>query len=134
MGIRSPRGGPLKGRGVAEQRLRFSRAHRLSGRAAFARVFGARCSAGSGCVVVYAVANELPYSRLGLSVGRKHGTAVQRNRIKRLLREAYRLERPQLPAGLDLVVVPRQGNEWTLEKARASLVAAVRQVDKRCRR
>lgn len=85
-------------------------------------------------MVVYAVANELPYSRLGLSVGRKHGTAVQRNRIKRLLREAYRLERPQLPAGLDLVVVPRQGNEWTLEKARASLVAAVRQVDKRCRR
>jgi len=85
-------------------------------------------------VIVYAIANELAVTRLGLSVGRKHGGAVRRNRIKRLLREAFRLERPTLPIGLDLVVVPRAGATWTLENSRTSLVAAIKLVEKRCRK
>ena len=45
--------------------------------------------------------------RLGLSVSRKLGGAVDRNRIKRLLREAFAAEEPSLPRGYDLVIVAR---------------------------
>ena len=65
--------------------------------------------------------NGLEYSRLGLAVGRKHGPAVRRNRIKRLLREAFRLSQHDLPRGLDLVCIPHVGGDFTLEGCQESL-------------
>src|SRR5438105_8467 len=105
---------------------RFGHSRRLSGRNAFARVFGARRSAADRFLVVYAVANELPFSRLGLSVGRKHGGAVERNRIKRLLREAFRLEQHALPMGYDFVCVPRPDMKATLDEYRTALGSLAR--------
>lgn len=47
--------------------------------------------------------------RLGVSVPRRFGNAVERNRVRRLFREAYRLCGPHLIDGLDLVIIPRRG-------------------------
>jgi len=52
------------------------------------------------------LANGLSVTRLGLAVPRR-GTNVERNRIKRVVREAFRLRRASIPTGLDLVVGPR---------------------------
>ncbi|MBL8755846.1 MAG: ribonuclease P protein component [Planctomycetes bacterium] len=64
--------------------------------------------------------------RLGVSVSKDHGGAVRRNKLKRLLREAFRLERHGLAADLDLVLIPRQRAEnFPLAELRAELVQLV---------
>ena len=64
--------------------------------------------------------NDLKYYRLGLSIGRAVGGAVQRNRLKRLLREAFRLIEPELPRKADgtcydLVLATGRPDGWTLK-------------------
>ncbi|HVP12276.1 MAG TPA: ribonuclease P protein component [Phycisphaerae bacterium] len=100
---------------------RFGRNQHLKGAKAFARVFGGRRSAGNDLLVVYALPNDLPWTRLGLTVGRKHGNAVRRNRIKRLLREAFRLERGAISVGFDLICVPKIGRIGTLSEYRQAI-------------
>jgi ribonuclease P protein component len=90
---------------MADQRL--PRALRIRRRLDFQRIYRGRCTASDDNLLVYGGPNGLPHARLGLSVSRKLGDAVQRNRWRRLLREAFRLSRPQLPPGVDLIVIPR---------------------------
>src|SRR6516162_7930473 len=81
----------------------------------FKRVYDRRRSVSDEWLIVYACENQLPHLRLGLSVSRKFGGAVQRNRLRRLYREAFRLTRAEMPVGLDLVLIPRQAEPPTLE-------------------
>lgn len=116
----------------------FPRGHRLSGRRRFAAVFAGRMRKNAGPLSVAAVGNGLPHLRLGLSVSRKVGTAVKRNRIKRLVREAYRLNRAELGGGLDVVVVVRPHEPLALEDYARLLGSAVaslsREAARRARR
>jgi ribonuclease P protein component len=83
---------------------------RLSRSAEFERVYRQGRSKGNRFLVLYAFpredeAEEGP--RLGLSVGRRVGGAVERTRVKRVLREAFWAEAERLPTGSDYVVVAR---------------------------
>jgi ribonuclease P protein component len=97
----------------------------------FRRVYDARRSASNDWLIVYAAPNERAYSRLGMSVSRKYGGAVQRNRLRRLYREAYRLTKPQLPAGLDIVLIPRGTAEPTLADLLGAVPKLIGQVAKK---
>ena len=88
----------------------FTRAERLSGKSAFDRVFQGGRAFRRRPLTVIVRTNDAGVSRLGLSVGRKLGGAVRRNRIKRVLREAFRLNKGLLAANCDLVVIPRR--DW----------------------
>ena len=84
---------------------RFRRCEHLRLRSDFAHVYTARCRAGDGKLLVYVARNDLDRLRLGMSVSRQAGNAVRRNRIRRLLREAFRLSRASMPQGLDIICV-----------------------------
>ncbi|HVE67569.1 MAG TPA: ribonuclease P protein component [Solirubrobacteraceae bacterium] len=82
---------------------------RLSRSADFERVYRKGRSQGNRHLVVYAFprGDSSDGPRLGVSVSRKVGGAVHRNRVKRLLREAFRARTDALPAGHDFVIVAR---------------------------
>ena len=74
---------------------------------AFRRLYQRGKSAGNRYLVLYCRPNRLGHNRLGLTVSTKLGHAVVRNRIRRRLREVYRLNENGLKQGFDLVLVAR---------------------------
>jgi len=60
-------------------------------------------------------------ARIGVAASKAHGTAVRRNRAKRLCREAARLLRAELPGGWDFILIPRAGADLTLAALQDSL-------------
>lgn len=93
----------------------FRKPDRLLAPVEFKRVYERKCSVSNAWLIVYGLPNELGRTRLGLSVSKKIGNAVARNRFKRLYREAFRLTRAELPVGLDLILLPRSSREPALE-------------------
>ena len=91
-------------------------------------------SASDGNLLVFGAANGLPHCRLGLSVSRKVGGAVLRNRWKRLIREAFRTSRQRLPEGLDLIVIPRKSGEPEFAEIQHSLATLSLRIARRLAR
>jgi ribonuclease P protein component len=110
---------------------KLSKSQKLRRPAEFRRVYDGKIRAGDEHLLVFATRNETGITRIGLSVSKKNGGAVARNRIKRLLREAFRLDQYAFPAGLDLVLIPRPGSGAGLADFRRSLANCVRRVMKR---
>lgn len=99
----------------------------------FERIYKLRQRAGDRHLLVFAAPNDEGRTRIGLSVSRKHGKATRRTRIKRLLREAFRLSQHDLPRGLDLILIPRKDSGAGLRDYQRSLVRLTKKLDRRLR-
>jgi len=87
----------------------FPRQVRLTAAADFTQVFKQGVRASDNLLVILAKPNQLSIARLGMAISVKQaGNGVERNRIKRVVREAFRQRQTEL-AGLDLVVMGRNG-------------------------
>lgn len=112
-------------------RQRFPKSRHLRRPADFAKVYARRCVARQRFLTVFAAPNGLDRLRVGLSVSKKHGSAVVRNRLKRRLREAFRQIVSELPPGIDLVLIPEQAHEARLADFQDALRRAVIKLSRR---
>ena len=96
----------------------------------FKRLYNKGKSAASQCAVVYCRRNGGPDNRLGVTVSTKIGGAVQRNRVRRRLKEIYRLNENILQRGYDIVIVARVRSRYAgYREIEASVLSAFRKLN-----
>lgn len=104
---------------------------RIRSSADFERIYTLKQRVSDQCLLIFASLNELGYTRIGLSVSRKHGNSVARHRLRRLLKEAFRLSQHDIPAGLDLILIPQKTESVDVNDFRESLVRLTGKLSKR---
>ena len=115
----------------SSHRYRYTRAHRLSGSRAYQRVFDNKLRKSAGPLAVLAAPVDVPavaHHRLGLVVSRRVGNAVARHKIKRMLREAFRLNQHTWPGRYDLIIIVYKHDALALAEYERLLARAVEQV------
>ena len=90
---------------------RFPRKERLKGRSEIREVFGRRKGFSGSGARLFMLRSGLPYNRIAFTFSRNFGNAVERNRSRRLSREAYRHLRNKLRKGYDLVLLVYPGQD-----------------------
>lgn len=103
---------------------RLGRRERLTSRREFAALFRRGRRGGDSVVRVLVGPNGLAHARMACAVPKRFGNAPKRNRLRRLYKEAFRMEKGRLPAGYDLLLSPPRGSGIpTLPALREALVA-----------
>jgi len=87
----------------------FGKEERIRKRQDYLRIYEQGVRIHSKRFTVILLENQQGIRRLGITVGKKTGNAVQRNRIKRILREFFRLNKSRLPASQDIVILYKKG-------------------------
>ena len=88
--------------------------HKLTKKSEFVLLYATGSKRTAGPLLIHTLANTCNYSRLGLSVPKRVGNAVKRNRIKRLCREAFRLTQHDFPSSVDILITVRPHAALTL--------------------
>ena len=125
------------------RRFTFAKSKRLVRNGQFKDILGRGLRVSDKVLTLYMAKNDCGHSRLGVSVGKFWGSAVVRNRIKRLLREAFRQSQDRIPAGFDyLLMISRSSGkldkssakeavrQLTFEQVRASFLSLVKQASR----
>ena len=101
----------------------------------FRRIYRRGKTAVGPGLVIYCQKNRRGMSRLGITVSTKLGKAVVRNRVRRQIREIYRLNRPAMRSGWDVIVVARmravQMSYWKLNQSYLRLLEQVDLLEKK---
>lgn len=96
---------------------------RLKKQSDFQKLFGRGKRAFSpSLTLVYFPAKEL---KMGVSVGKRHGKSVQRNRIKRLVREAFRLSREEIKGTYHIVILPKVRDHYAFQEMKTDLLSMI---------
>ncbi len=112
-------------------RFSFEKNKRLLSNKQFKAVLARNLRVSNGLLTLYVAENDCAYPRLGVSVSKSCGSAVVRNRLKRLMREAFRQSQDKIPPGFDylLMISPhRSKKKATFEQVKASFLALVKTV------
>ncbi len=97
--------------------LTFPRSARVRSRADYLKIQHSGRKMGGRYLIILSMNNDLPASRFGITVSRKTGNAVTRNRVKRRIKELQRLNRDNIVPGKDIVVIAtREASKATFEK------------------
>ncbi len=86
----------------------------------------------SECLTVYILENNLKSNRIGVAVGKKAGKSVVRNRIKRLIRESYRLNEDAIKQSVDIIIVWRSSvasSKISFENVQTSLLKCLNKAE-----
>jgi ribonuclease P protein component len=98
----------------------------------FERVLSGRNSAANSWLALHGVASGVGHTRLGITVSRRVGNAVARNRWKRLIRESFRQIQHELPQ-LDYVCIARAPEPPALQELVDSLTELAARIDRRAK-
>lgn len=113
----------------------LQREHRLTDKRDFQRVFHHGQSFANRYLVLYYLKNPTSeHFRVGFSVSKKVGKAVVRNRVKRLLREAFRLEKERIKEPMDFVVIARpSAADLEFAEIRQNVLHLIKNIDNKDR-
>ena len=104
----------------------FGKELRLLKKVDINRIYRKGLRIGGQLIRLIIMKNELEYSRLGISIPRKLCNAVKRNRWKRLLREAFRLNRDKIRSGYDIIAIPlTEPNGIKMQNVESELVKLI---------
>ena len=87
------------------KRCTFKKKARLLSNSSFETVLARRIRASDGLLVLFIAENDCSIPRLGISIGKAFGNAVRRNRLKRLIREAFRRNQHDIPQDFDYLIM-----------------------------